>query len=640
MTSTPAIERPPRAYRLVHYHYDPFLGGQFPIGAIVREGDEERFVRAPRMPDLRDYPGNEVHLAFMLRWFGPRGPYTVPAPNVTFGDERALPGYAADPAAWALDTLAGGKRTGRRGELGHPETPLEDAILAILRNERALKDVDRDALRSLAERLDRHLRERVDAGASRCVEAVRQELRHRQAITEGLAAPARGDDLAEGPPPVERIQEHYERHGGDWLVTRVFYDHTAPERHRPLVLRIRHEPGERYNRIAASFPGVDVGGFVEEGRDAWRFMRGARFIPLGADGLPLAAAPAAPPAVDRLDALDLWAAGAEAALDACAATLAALVAEHERDADAAKVCGGGPLAEVPEAERANAQLARLAMMCGLACAKALKGARGKVLALPVPTPPLTRPAVPDDVLVSVWIGDAVVELERRRRASPPRRVAPAVTVGERRAETGIVQFGDDWPGVFIRGDVAHAWAHSLSALGVGADLDDHSAADIASGRAVQLVMLADLRELLLRSNARNQGHRVDALLLPFPACAGSPPLVHLMRASSALAGLDNDALDAVTPEAMRRVLERRGWKLAGVNRLAGDSSVVAFEVHHHDTARATCRQRGTMRSVLLPAVRLADYRLRVADWCEAVASRHGDVAPAVVLAEALAEVGR
>ena len=540
MTTTPAIERPPRAY-----------------------------------------PGEEALLEFVMYDFGPRGPYKVPAPNVYFSDEVAVPESVADVVGWALEMLAGGKRAVVPSK---GETP-----------------------------------------------------------PDGRTEPGRGADLSDSPPSFERVREHFERHGGRWLVTAARCGLIQNGEPRPAVLTICVEPGRRYPFLHASMPGFNLGGHIDRGNvkcDPWAALRGSRFIPLGADGLPLPAPSTAPPAADRLDALDLWAAGAEAALDACAATLAVLAAEHERDADAAKVCGAGPLAEVPEAERTNAQLARLAMMCGLACAKALKGAREKVLALPVPTPPLTRPAVPDDVLVSVWIGDAVVELERRRRAAPPRRVAPVMTAGKGRAETGIVQFGDDWPGVFIRGDVAHTWAHSLSALGVGAGVDGYTDADIASGRAVQLMVLANLRELLLRADVRGDGHRVDARLLPFPACTGSPPLVRVMRAVSALAGLDNDALDAVTPEAMRRVLERRGWKLAGVNRLAGDSSVVAFEVHHHDTARAACKQRGTVRSVLLPALRLADYRLRVADWCEAVASRHGDVAPAVVLAEALAEVGR
>jgi len=31
-----------------------------------------------------------------------------------------------------------------------------------------------------------------------------------------------------------------------------------------------------------------------------------------------------------------------------------------------------------------------------------------------------------------------------------------------RVETGVVQFGDDWPGVFIRGDNAFFYAHALN----------------------------------------------------------------------------------------------------------------------------------------------------------------------------------
>lgn len=33
-----------------------------------------------------------------------------------------------------------------------------------------------------------------------------------------------------------------------------------------------------------------------------------------------------------------------------------------------------------------------------------------------------------------------------------------------RVETGVVQFGDDWPGIFIRGDNAFAYARHLRAL--------------------------------------------------------------------------------------------------------------------------------------------------------------------------------
>lgn len=31
-------------------------------------------------------------------------------------------------------------------------------------------------------------------------------------------------------------------------------------------------------------------------------------------------------------------------------------------------------------------------------------------------------------------------------------------------ETGPVQFGDDWPGLFLRGDNCHAYADALQAL--------------------------------------------------------------------------------------------------------------------------------------------------------------------------------
>lgn len=36
-----------------------------------------------------------------------------------------------------------------------------------------------------------------------------------------------------------------------------------------------------------------------------------------------------------------------------------------------------------------------------------------------------------------------------------------------RVETGVTQFGDDWPGVFIRGDNAFAYAMALNALIAG-----------------------------------------------------------------------------------------------------------------------------------------------------------------------------
>jgi hypothetical protein len=31
-----------------------------------------------------------------------------------------------------------------------------------------------------------------------------------------------------------------------------------------------------------------------------------------------------------------------------------------------------------------------------------------------------------------------------------------------RVETGVMQFGDDWPGIFIRGDDALSFAHAIA----------------------------------------------------------------------------------------------------------------------------------------------------------------------------------
>lgn len=51
-------------------------------------------------------------------------------------------------------------------------------------------------------------------------------------------------------------------------------------------------------------------------------------------------------------------------------------------------------------------------------------------------------------------------------ASPHRKDDPAIVAAmdrevPARVETGVVQFGDDWPGVFVRGDNAFAYAMAL-----------------------------------------------------------------------------------------------------------------------------------------------------------------------------------
>lgn len=110
----------------------------------------------------------------------------------------------------------------------------------------------------------------------------------------------------------------------------------------------------------------------------------------------------------------------------------------------------------------------------------------------------------------------------------------------------------------------------------------------------------------------------------------------LLRAVRALAGLDPDALKSITPEAMRRVLGRRGWTKTGEIPWAGDPSRVGFHTYDHPTALGCGGDpMGVIPAVLVPEGPDAhDYPCRVMEWATDVAARHGDVAPAEVLAEA------
>lgn len=56
------------------------------------------------------------------------------------------------------------------------------------------------------------------------------------------------------------------------------------------------------------------------------------------------------------------------------------------------------------------------------------------------------------------------------------RSLPAPADG-RRVETGAVQFGDDWPGLFIRGDNAHSLAMNLARLELSLQEKDYAKAD-------------------------------------------------------------------------------------------------------------------------------------------------------------------
>lgn len=72
--------------------------------------------------------------------------------------------------------------------------------------------------------------------------------------------------------------------------------------------------------------------------------------------------------------------------------------------------------------------------------------------------------IPDDVAHScLTVGDAVQALEsawveKGRDPQAVRLVAPPTPPSTARPETGPIQFGDDWPGVFLRGDNATAYA--------------------------------------------------------------------------------------------------------------------------------------------------------------------------------------
>lgn len=117
----------------------------------------------------------------------------------------------------------------------------------------------------------------------------------------------------------------------------------------------------------------------------------------------------------------------------------------------------------------------------------------------------------------------------------------------------------------------------------------------------------------------------------------------LLRAVRALAGLDPAALDEVTPDAMRAVMLARGWRHDRDVPWFADRAQTVFEEWEHDTAHGEgCRGFGprvapAVRVCVLAGIEAAETRRYASEWAWAVATRHGDVAPAEVLAEALAE---
>lgn len=87
---------------------------------------------------------------------------------------------------------------------------------------------------------------------------------------------------------------------------------------------------------------------------------------------------------------------------------------------------------------------------------------------------------------------------------------------------------------------------------------------------------------------------------------------------------------------MRSVLRRRGWRRGQDIMWYADRSKVGQEEWDHDSARGEARGRGALAVLVTVLPGAADARRRAVEWAEAVASRHGDVSPAEIVAEALA----
>lgn len=86
---------------------------------------------------------------------------------------------------------------------------------------------------------------------------------------------------------------------------------------------------------------------------------------------------------------------------------------------------------------------------------------------------------------------------------------------DKRVETGVVQFGDDWPGVFIRGDHAFSWLQDLKAVLEKAAPTERSGAFYE----YQYDSVASLAFLLADSNMqmiREEPERIEVRYLPAP----------------------------------------------------------------------------------------------------------------------------
>ena len=76
--------------------------------------------------------------------------------------------------------------------------------------------------------------------------------------------------------------------------------------------------------------------------------------------------------------------------------------------------------------------------------------------------------------------------------------------------------------------------------------------------------------------------------------------------------------------------------MAGTLEFPGDPGHVAREKYENPDAQGTTHRHWVRECVMVPVIpETGDYEYRVADWANAMSTRHGDVSPAEILAEAL-----
>ena len=107
----------------------------------------------------------------------------------------------------------------------------------------------------------------------------------------------------------------------------------------------------------------------------------------------------------------------------------------------------------------------------------------------------------------------------------------------------------------------------------------------------------------------------------------------LRKAVRAIEGLEPKVLQGITPKQMGKVLLARGWEPIGTRPVPSDHRLVAFT--DYDNVKADGRSpSGIKLYVQIPMqTSFGDYASLVVCWARSVASRHGNLAPAEILAE-------